>query len=61
MPGVSSNQPPLVADVATVQHGDVGNRPIVDIKLFPMPFEGLVVNDNGGLYKFSFDNGSKTS
>lgn len=47
-------------EMTDVQHADVGKRAIVDFKLSSSPIEALAVNDCGGLYRFTFDNGMKT-
>lgn len=49
-----------VSDVAKIVHSDVGNKPIVDIKLSATPFEVLLVNNQGLVYRCTLVNGKKT-
>ncbi|KAG5647242.1 hypothetical protein DXG03_000777 [Asterophora parasitica] len=55
----TSGNTPYLTETVTVLHSDTANRALVDMCISPSPFEGLLVNDHGTVYKCGISNGRK--
>jgi hypothetical protein len=58
--GSSKSSPSVqLTDLTNIVSLDVGNKPIIDVKLLPGTLEAAIVNDHGAVYRCSLANGQK--
>lgn len=57
--GRTPSLPVGLNEFSTITRADVGDRPLIDVRLFSEAPKAILVNEYGGVYKCTFGNGKK--
>jgi hypothetical protein len=59
---ISNENAPEIQSIerAIIDNSDAGGRPIIDVRFSSSPTVGIIVNDQGSVYKCDFGSGWKS-